>query len=226
MPLHLHGLTASCSAAQEPLEDVIGCKNTCFCREWFPKSGNRLGHWIIHKMRSDTQGDGHVPPDWILWNETSQPDGTHKHGRGYPKIHHLAAPCKHRLSPSREDIPVLPVCTHLFRYVSITALWNSSLCLPEQEWNQMHAYHNLKVISTFSEVILLAFLYSSEKKVLKTRSASTLVCLGTWTVLSKDIMFYFVTAELYSYSFRAEAPTVNRIRLILKLFSGYHKHIF
>lgn len=72
-------------------------------------------------MCSDTQGDGHVPRDWILRNEASQPDGTHKHGGGRPKIHHLAAPGAHGLSPSCEDVPVLSVCPHLPGHVSITA---------------------------------------------------------------------------------------------------------
>lgn len=39
-------------------------------------------------------------------------------------------------------------------------------------------------------------------------------------------MFYFVTVELYSYSFRVEAPTVKRVRLRLELFSDCHKGIF
>lgn len=128
VPLCLGGLTAPCLATQGSLEDVIDGKNTCFRSEWFPKSGKGLRHWIIHQMCRDTRGDGHVPRDWVLRNEASQPDGTHKHGRGYPKIHHLAAPGAHRLSPSREDIPVLSVCTHLFRYVSTMAPYGQPVC--------------------------------------------------------------------------------------------------
>lgn len=61
----------------------------------------------------------------------------------------------------------------------------------------MHVYHNLKVISTFSEIILLTFLYSSERKVLKTCSTSALVCLGKMNAFVKRYHVLFC----YSWNF-------------------------